>query len=819
MLHGTGRILQSRRIAHSLMQEIKIDEGLQQRHSRFASGTSEAARGNTETFRLAAGPRGIGWGTVARPTREGEEMLGISLTWKRAILICCVSITASSTIITRAWGQTAPAERREKEVGLQEIIVTATRRETVLSNTPIALSVVTADQMDNQRIVNFNDLELAVPNFVFTQVTRQETIFSIRGTGVDNDTPGSDAGVSVFIDGVPRTGVHDTTPDLFDLQSVEVLRGPQGTLFGRNTTGGAVIMRTVAPSFEPVFKGQLTYGNDNLIEVNGLATGPLVADSLAGKFSILVHGRDGYVDNIVQNRENGRERAGSMRAQLLWLPIDGLKVTWGGEYSRDTSQSRLGLLESTFVPSLFPALQFGPDVTNAALTPQASNTIVGLSATADWSIGAGTLTSITGYRSVTAGLIYAPLGDPTTELLAVQDVKDRQYSEEIHFASSVGTRLTWLAGLFYLHLDRLDDVLYTANPTPGTVFSLQAPPGGQSAHDQQVLTTSRALFGEATYALQDTVDLTVGARYSSEHRSGHSEVTPTESSGFYAHSWSAFTPKATLSFKPSKQLLTYATVAKGFTSGGFDASASTNEGLRAPFSPESVINYELGAKLAALDRRISVNTAVFRSDYTNLQRTAFDSSPAVNSYRTTNAGRARVKGVEAEVAYLPVSWLTLSGNYAYTDARYREYNDLQDDGSTISYAGKTLPQTPKQQFHFSSEIAVPWTLTGGYVMAGADYTYRSKIQFVDANDTPQAILNKTRIDGFVNLHLGWRSASERVSVNLFARDISNKRALVSFPDFTPYFATFQEYSDPRNHIYLSRYTPPRTFGVTFTVRY
>jgi iron complex outermembrane receptor protein len=575
----------------------------------------------------------------------------------------------------------------------------------------------------------------------------------------------------------------------------------------------------IAPSFDPAFKGQLTYGNDNLIEVSGLATGPLVSNLFAGKFSFLVHGRDGYVDNVVQNRENGREKSGSMRAQLLWVPTDDLKVTWGGEYLRDTSQSRLGLLESTFVPSLFPTLQFGPDVTNGALTPQASDTIVGLSGTVDWSTGAGTLTSITGYRSVTSGILYAPLGDPTTSLLADQTVKDRQYTEEIRFASALGGRFTWVAGLFYLHLNRLDDTLYTAFPEPGTVFSLQAPYGGMSAHDQEVLTTSKAVFGEATYALQDTLDLTVGARYSSEHRSGHSEVTPTESSGPYAHSWSAFTPKATLSFKPSKEWLTYATVAKGFTSGGFDASAGTNEGLRTPFNPESVINYELGAKLVGLDRRISVNTAIFLADYTNLQRTAFDSNPAVNAYRTTNAGKARVKGIEAEVTYLPVSWLTLAGNYAYTDAKYREYNVLQGDGSTISYTGNTLPQTPRQQVHFSSEIAVPLALTGGDVMAGADYTYRSQIQFDDANDTPQVILNKTRINGFVNLHLGWRSASDKVSVNLFARDISNKRALVNFPDFTPYFATLQEYSDPQNHIYLSRYTPPRTFGVTFTVRY
>ncbi len=746
-------------------------------------------------------------------------MLGESLYSKFTIFACLVVTMTSPAIVTRAWGQATVQEVHDKETGLQEIIVTATRRETKLSDTPISMSVVTADQIENQRVANFADLEQSVPNFVFTQVTRQETFFSIRGTGVDNDTPGADAGVSVFIDGVPRTGVHDTTPELFDLQSVEVLRGPQGTLFGRNTTGGAVIMRTVAPSFDPTFKGQITYGNYNLVEVNGLATGPLISEVLAGKVSFLLHERDGYVDNVVQHREEGREKSVSTRAQLLWLPAEDVKVTFGGDYLRDTSQARLGLLETTFVPLLFPTLQYGPDVTNAGTSPRASNTIVGLFANAEWQTALGKLTSITGYRSVASGIFYSPLGDPTTQLAADQSVKDRQYSEEVHFASNLGERFNWVGGLFYLHLNRLDDTMYTIFPVPGTVLSLVAPPGFVQYRDQAVVTTSKALFGEATYSLLQGLDFTAGARYSWEHRFGHSEITPAEISGPFAASWSAFTPKGTLSYKPNKQWLTYATVSKGFTSGGFDAGADTSAGLATPFKPESVINYELGAKVLGLDRRFSLDTAIFLADYTNLQRTAFDSNPAVNSYHTTNVGKARVKGIEVEATYLPISWLTLSANYAYTDAKYREYNVLQNDGTFISYAGNTMPQTPKQQVHVSGEAVIPWAVTGGMVLGGADYTYRSQIQFVDANDTPQVILNKTRINGFVNLHLGWRSANEKLMVNLFARDVTNKRALVSFPEFTSYFATFPEYSNPADHIYLSRYTPPRTFGVTFAVRY
>jgi iron complex outermembrane receptor protein len=214
---------------------------------------------------------------------------------------------------------------------------------------------------------------------------------------------------------------------------------------------------------------------------------------------------------------------------------------------------------------------------------------------------------------------------------------------------------------------------------------------------------------------------------------------------------------------------------------------------------------------------LSFNADVFLEDYNNLQRTAFDSSPAVNAYRTTNAGKGRVKGVEADAAYLPAKWLKLSGNYAYTDARYREYFVLQDDGSVANYSGNTMPEVPKHQVHVAGEITMPWAPAGGALIAGADYTYRSSIQFVDANDTPQSIIDKTKYDGIIDLRTEWRSRSGRWLVNLFAKNVTDKRALTNFPDFTPYFTTLAEFSDPQNHVYLSRYSPARSFGISVTV--
>lgn len=700
---------------------------------------------------------------------------------------------------------------------LEEIVVTALRRETRLIDTPVAVTAIGAEEIERERIVDLSDVQLKVPNLIFTQVTRQETFVSIRGTGMNNDTPGSDLGVAIFIDGVPRTGVHDYDPQMFDLQSIEVLRGPQGTLFGRNTTGGAVVIRTRDPSFEPFYKARLTYGNYNLGEAAAYATGPLIGSVLAGGLAFNLHRRDGYVNNLTLERKDGAERTASVRGKLLWTPADDVRAVFAADYLRDGSESRVGSLESTFVPSLMPTLGFGPDFTNEGRPPRAGNTIIGLTSNVDWSSPWGTLTSITGFRSVTSSIDYSPLADPTTQLLSDQHIADRQYSQELHLASPDKGALTWLGGLFYLHVNRRDGDLYTVNPFPGALALAGLPVGAQQLQNQEVLTTSKAVFGEATYHLSSSLGLTAGARYSWETRSGHSEITPTEASGPYEHSWSAFTPKGTVSYKPTDELLSYLTVSKGFQSGGFDAGAGTSEGLRTPFNPETVVNYELGLKASALERTLSFNADVFFEDYSNLQRTAFDSNPSVNAYRTTNAGKGRVKGVEADAAYLAAKWLKLSGDYAYTDAKYREYLAMQDDGSVANYSGNIMPEVPKHQVHVAAEVTMPWAATGGDLIAGADYTYRSTIQFVDANDTPQSIIDKTKYDGIVDLHAEWRSQSGRWLVDLFAKNVTDKRAMTNFPDFTPYFTTLAEFVDPNNHVYLSRYTPARSFGLSVTV--
>ncbi len=233
-------------------------------------------------------------------------------------------VSACAGLATMAGGaHCAETEARagKSEATVEEVIVTATRRDTKLEETPVAITAVSGATLDRQHDVDLGSVAIIAPSVVFTALSRQESYPSIRGTTVGNDAPGSDLGVSVFIDDIPTTGVADNDPNLFDLQSIEVLRGPQGTLFGENVTGGALVVHTLPPSFTPHEKVQFTYGNYDLLEGRAYLTGPIVGDKLAGKITVDVRSQGGILENRLLNTRNDFTRLGGVRAQLLWLPI------------------------------------------------------------------------------------------------------------------------------------------------------------------------------------------------------------------------------------------------------------------------------------------------------------------------------------------------------------------------------------------------------------------------------------------------------------------------------------------------------------------
>ncbi len=746
------------------------------------------------------------------------------------------AMLGASCLGTAAQAQTAapavaPSESNEARTLSQDIIVTAQRRETRLQDTPIAVSAIAGDTLLRERIIGINEVALRVPSITFQRVNSSEAFISIRGTTIGNDSPGIDQGVSVFIDDVPTTGFADNNPALYDLQSVEVLRGPQGTLFGRNVTGGAVLLRTLAPSFTPSGRATLTYGSDNLAELQAYATGPIIADKLAVKIATEVRHRDDFLTNATLHDKTNGDDLGSVRGQLLWTPTDTLKILVGGDYLDDQSPGKAQWIIGSFQPSQFPTLNYTPDATNQGSNARTDRKVGGALARIDATLPFATLTSVTGYRDVKERIHYSTSGDPFNSILTDDIQRDSQVSEELRLTSPANQRFTWVAGVFFLRADRLKDESRSFAAVPGTRLNFLANLGVPSLArfktpyvsetDQSITLDSAAVFGEATYAFSDALKFTAGGRYSHERKRGHTEISDTSvqnpalSTGEYAASFNAFTPKALLSFQPSRNFLAYVSATNGFESGGFDVNGTSVAALRSAYRPEHVWSYETGIKSSFFQRRLQLNLSGYDAEYKDLQTRNFD--PLSGNIIAGNAAKARVYGVEVEANADPVDWLSLGATYSYTHARYRDYVLPNQGGPATDYSGNRIPFVPSDLLNVRAEIHedVRW---GGSIRVGGDVTFRSSVQFNDANAAPANIVDRSRYRGVTNVHATWASRNDRIEVTLFGKNVTNTQSVITAADLSNFYDTFAEFN-AGNTVFIVNYTDPRVIGISLTGRF
>ena len=728
-------------------------------------------------------------------------------------------------------------------VGVAQITVTAERRDTKLQDTPVAETAITTATIESNRIVSFADVALSVPNLTYTQFSTQESYFSIRGTLINNNAAGWDDAVATFVDDVPTTGLGDVNPDLFDLASIEVLRGPQGTLFGRNATGGAVIIRTTPPSFSFQARAEATYGSYNLVQLRGLVTGPL-SDTLAAKLVVDYQHQDPYINNVfLHDKTDGTDLA-DVRGQLLWRPASKVDVLISADYLHDWSGGYPTRLLGAFVPALFPGLSYSPYDTNQAINGFQHRDIAGVSARVNYDSSLGVVSSITGYRYVDAKFPNDIIGDPEDQLPTIGLVHDTQVSEELRLASPADQRLTWVGGLFFLHSDKREGGPIGFFFDPNTVAGLfSADNNYVNGNDQRVATDSFAAFGEATFAITPMLKLTGGLRASWEQKRGHDIVTYTivdlsnlpPANVTYSHSWEAVTPKVTLTFQPNSRFMAYATASEGFKSGGYDlsgsaaatglglspadASALVDAALKRPFDQETVWNYEVGEKATLFNNRLVLDTAIFDDEYHNLQTSQLTLVGAIPVPITSNAGNARVAGLELESQFAPTDWLTLGATYAYMDAHF---TSRSVHGQAVTFFGNRIPYAPKDQVHLSADFHAPLPNDMGKIDAAIDYTYHSKVFFDNANDNAPFLQKKSICNGIINAHVEWDSPDDNWRVLLWGKNITRQEPALHAADVTVLFEDFNEFltlPDPPNSISLVKYYPVQTFGVTVTRKF
>lgn len=606
-----------------------------------------------------------------------------------------------------------------------DIVVTARRRDEQLQDVPLAISVLGGAQLDKTGSINVARLSQIQPSVQFFSTNPRNSAANIRGLGapfgLTND--GIEQGVGIYIDEVYYSRIAVATFDFLDVERVEVLRGPQGTLYGKNTTAGAINIVTKAPTFVPEGRIELSLGNLDYIAAKASISGPIVADKLAVRLAASKSRRRGTIFNVASDRWVNEQDNLGLRGQLLWRPNDDLDVTLSADYNRQNPECcaqiyvRTGTTQrplSRQYAALAAAFHYAPPSTNAfdrltdLDTPlDAFQEIGGVALRAKWDVGPGTLTSVTAWRFWNWG----PSNDrdftglPITTVSANPSKQD-QYSQELRYAGSSGS-FDYVAGLFaYRQKQHTTGAQeqgpaasrWLLNPTSANANNPAVLNGLRSENDIRLSSTSLAAFGQLSWRVTDRLRLQPGLRVNYDKKDGSYVAVVTTGTGSttlnsdqrgilapqsYEAKFSDWNLSGdfTAAYDITPDVLAYATYAKSFKSGGINLAglpldASNNPILSAAtVKPEKVDHFELGLKTQFLDHRATLNLAAFWTSIKDYQATVTNGQLGVLRGYLANAEKVRVRGVEADFSFRPTRRLNLYVSGAFTDHEYVKFVD------------------------------------------------------------------------------------------------------------------------------------------------
>jgi iron complex outermembrane receptor protein len=806
--------------------------------------------------------------------------------------LCCretidmrhVLLLTTALIATPAWGlsqqgtgpdvpaQANSAPRAQVPV-IQDgdLIVTARRREESVQDVPIAVAAIAGEQLAATGSTSVGRLTQILPTFQFYSTNPRNSAANIRGLGapfgLTND--GIEQGVGIYVDQVYNARIAAATFDFLDVERIEVLRGPQGTLYGKNTTAGAINIATARPSFEWEGRAELSLGNLGYIQSKGSVTGPLGKD-VAIRLGISATDRRGTIYNVRRQEWQNELNNIGLRGSLLWRATESLDLTFSADWSRQDPNccvqipARVGTTQrpaNRQFAALAAAFGYAPPSLNAfdRLTDidvplSAQQEIGGVSLLAEWDLGPGTLTSVTAFRYWD----WVPSNDrdfiglPITTVSA-NPSQQRQYSQELRFASSGERTIDYVAGLFAFH-QTIDTQgrqtqgaaasRYTLNPTSANALNPAVLNGLTSENEIGFKNTSLAAFGRLTWHATDRLDIQPGLRVNYDKKSGSYVSTvfngagqaiscnPAPASSVVRDQCATLAPQSynprfsdwnvsgdlTISYKFADDVLGYATYARSFKSGGINLSGlpldANNQPITAAASvrPEKVDHFELGLKTQLADKRVTFNLAGFWTEIRDYQATVTNGQFAVVRGYLANADKVRVRGVEADFSARPSERLRLYANGAFTDHEYVKFTDApcppELAGGSIpncDVSGQWLPGISRWAASYGGEYNLPVTLPEGeaQVYFGVDGNYRSKFS---ANPSRSRF---TDIGGYAltNVRAGIR-LEDRVNIFAWVRNAFD----------TDYFELLA--LQPGNTgLVVGQPGDPRTYGVTLSTRF
>jgi iron complex outermembrane receptor protein len=722
-----------------------------------------------------------------------------------------------------------PGNVKDAADALDEIVVTAQKRSESVQDVPLSISAIGGQALADRQIVDLASLSEAIPNISFGQEFGQARI-AIRGLGINSVNPGNEGRVAFHVDGVYISRPGAILGTFFDVDRIEVLRGPQGTLYGRNAVAGTINLVTRDPTSTYTGYSEATIGNYDRVTLEGGLGGP-ITDTVSFRLAGQTNDRSGWGKNVVDGDDIDNQRTRAVRGKLRFEPDTNLNVTLSADFQTENDNSNayhfggqvipgtpvLGEVYGGYLPPN-PARNLASDAPITFFTR-----IYGFDATANWNLAPSyTLTSVSGYRG--SDIHQRSDIDLTSARLGPYDTLEQahQLSEELRLSHTY-SRGDWLIGGYFFDedittrlLDPQDQQLLLGPGVPYRFVDGYAAGGSLSTH-------SFAGFGQTDFNINDQLSITAGGRYSSDRRNvneflqfdltrPYNPTDPIEpiATQIGSVTYNSFTPKASIQYKPFANFMAYVSFSEGFKSGGYNLGA-----VGKPYSPEKLKAYETGIKSDFLQRKARLNVSLFYYDFTNLQvNKTLEQNEVIE-----NAASATLYGAEAELTLLPVERVKIDLNAAWTHSRYDKYctedaarpagpppgTALCDpaDPAAFNLAGNRLEQAPEFSGTLGIEYSVP-TTPGVFTLRGEVFS-TSRIFFTQYNLRSNSQAAYSLVDAYLNFEQANDHFYGSVFVkNLFDRTVFGIADAGSAIVDSPVQATF---------------LPPRTYGVRFGYRF
>jgi iron complex outermembrane receptor protein len=715
-----------------------------------------------------------------------------------AMMACAPALLALGVAAHAPANAQAGAAPAQQEEGLQTVVVTAQKRPQLMQDVPVAVSTIDARAIENKGITDFSDLPRVSPSMTVSENPNNNSI-TLRGVGTFVYSPGIESAVAVIIDDVPVVQQLQAFANLSDIERIEVLRGPQGTLFGKNSSAGLINIVTRAPSEDLEGSIQGTYTSDGERRVDASVSGPL-NDRVGYRLNAYAKQRRGDIANLTNNDNLNGDHARGLRARVDFKPSE----VFDGRVIADYNTRRVegpvttllavpaGAKQQNVAP-LAPAIVGitpGPDnhavrIDNPGFS---DNRDASVSATLNWRLGRHTATSVTTWQDWK----YTWMGDYDTSAVDLQTVltkgaihggiihggpvNSHMVTQELRLTSNGDGALNYLGGLYFA--DSTNDRSFTRGPTL-SVANWSGHAGNRTA----------AAFAQAEYKFTPATRISTGLRFNHERIevdfTNRVPATPVNFTG--NNTDNAVTGKVALQHDLAKAVMVYASYATGYKGAGYDISTGFDQSrVRQPVAPETSKAYELGLKSRFLNNRLQVNATAFDTDYDDFQAQGTRLDPVTNLTQNAvaNVGKLRTRGVELEVAAKPVNTLLLEGSVAWVDARIRAFpnafcypGQTADQGcrklgtTTVQdLAGKRLANAPELKFTLGATYNFLLAETGYSAVANLNYQHQSAVNF-DLGNNPLTVQGAY---GILNGSIGVSDPSHRFKVTLFGNNLLNK---------------------------------------------